>query len=711
MWTGASQDFREKSIDGITPQNVIVAFDRLYFSGNDGDFTDSGVIFNDYFNTGDDLSFGEVPSATLSFSVLNDNGGLSSFQYGDAQAYFGLKMDAEAFTMPAGCNCYIEYDSHVYTGKADGLYIDGSRSAAISVGVTGLLGYGGKIYAVGEGASVVLDLASSTASSYTPNRFMVEKFRYGKSVVFEDYSATVWTPTESETWEYVPMGVYQVKRPEQNLAKVVKIVDAHDYMTKFDADATEFIGGLTYPTTIGDIYTDLCDFVGVDYESGTFTGSDVILDASPFPDTTTTLRTLLKWIAERAFSIARFDREGVLKLHWISSSLVDEITEHNVVWDRATVSEYIVSKVTGAILKDASGNTLQFGSMDNPYVIAGNPFFNTLTSEDLNTITGLALYVPLTVGIIYPDPTVDVGDVLSIQVEPSTSNVFIDAYNRVYANEDQEAFTTTVAPYVIPLMERRLLWNGWLSGTYTTRGNRARIYDLDNTEYNASISIKEKVEKVMTPEEVFNKLTDNGRIQGLYMVDGQIFVNAEYIKSGKISAIDIEGVTISGSTFAAGRVITLDPVDYSQADIDRITQIILGNVIPTEEDYEHLDVNKDGVINIIDTSYIANMLLYGNKIVIDARAKIDGDALTSEIIKIGNYTKIGYRALQSEQLIAKSSVNSEGLVTAKTGLNVGETTDDTWASIPGGSGQIIFSAGGHTLTIDSTGVKVDGRSI
>lgn len=52
----------------------------------------------------------------------------------------------------------------------------------------------------------------------------------------------------------------------------------------------------------------------------------------------------------------------------------------------------------------------------------------------------------------------------------------------------------------------------------------------------------------MTPEEVFNKLTDNGTKQGLYMSDdGDIYFNAEYIKSGTISALNIEGCNISAT--------------------------------------------------------------------------------------------------------------------------------------------------------------------
>ena len=53
--------------------------------------------------------------------------------------------------------------------------------------------------------------------------------------------------------------------------------------------------------------------------------------------------------------------------------------------------------------------------------------------------------------------------------------------------------------------------------------------------------------ELMTQEQVFNKLTDNGRLQGLYMQDGNVYFNASYIRSGTMSANYISGGTIDAS--------------------------------------------------------------------------------------------------------------------------------------------------------------------
>ena len=49
-----------------------------------------------------------------------------------------------------------------------------------------------------------------------------------------------------------------------------------------------------------------------------------------------------------------------------------------------------------------------------------------------------------------------------------------------------------------------------------------------------------------TQEDIFNKLTNNGLLQGLYMQDGNLYINASYIKSGKIV---VEGETYLRPTY------------------------------------------------------------------------------------------------------------------------------------------------------------------
>lgn len=82
-------------------------------------------------------------------------------------------------------------------------------------------------------------------------------------------------------------------------------------------------------------------------------------------------------------------------------------------------------------------------------------------------------------------------------------------------------------------------------------------------------------------EEVFNRLTDNGAVQGLYMKDGKLYLNGEYIQTGTIKVekngqtvfsadIDTGDVTISAlanlAGSQAGSVVVSADVQYGLSD-------------------------------------------------------------------------------------------------------------------------------------------------
>lgn len=63
----------------------------------------------------------------------------------------------------------------------------------------------------------------------------------------------------------------------------------------------------------------------------------------------------------------------------------------------------------------------------------------------------------------------------------------------------------------------------------------------------------------LNQQDVFNRLTNNGQTQGIYLQNGKIYINASFIQSGTISANYISGGTISGTTIDIGNgVFTVD---------------------------------------------------------------------------------------------------------------------------------------------------------
>lgn len=82
-------------------------------------------------------------------------------------------------------------------------------------------------------------------------------------------------------------------------------------------------------------------------------------------------------------------------------------------------------------------------------------------------------------------------------------------------------------------------------------GGKTFFLDLDNgvLDMNATSltiagkSVSALIDEKMTQEDIFNALTNNGADQGIYLQDGKIYINLEYLGAGAISA---ENVTLDG---------------------------------------------------------------------------------------------------------------------------------------------------------------------
>ena len=71
------------------------------------------------------------------------------------------------------------------------------------------------------------------------------------------------------------------------------------------------------------------------------------------------------------------------------------------------------------------------------------------------------------------------------------------------------------------------------------------LYSAFAQECNAKIAgnLAQGAVDSQTQEDIFNKLTDNGTIQGIYMKDGELYVNGQYINARNLTVIDDTGKT------------------------------------------------------------------------------------------------------------------------------------------------------------------------
>lgn len=151
-------------------------------------------------------------------------------------------------------------------------------------------------------------------------------------------------------------------------------------------------------------------------------------------------------------------------------------------------------------------------------------------------------------------------------------------------------------------------WNGssWVEsrdGYIDVAADKARqdaekkVTDLDNSLNQTSI---------------FNRLTNNGKIKGIYMSDGSLFINADYIKSGTMSADLIRGGTFvcGGDNNKDGLFIVRNAYGIDLVNIDcdgiSVSSLYYTNKYTTKINDHGLRVEGDGYGNLRTAFFDSN---------------------------------------------------------------------------------------------------------
>lgn len=178
----------------------------------------------------------------------------------------------------------------------------------------------------------------------------------------------------------------------------------------------------------------------------------------------------------------------------------------------------------------------------------------------------------------------------------------------------------------------------------------------------------------LTQEQIFNILTNNGEEQGIYRKEGKVYINASYIKSGKIAAdyIDVGSLEVDAAQIKTG---TIDSAMIPELSADKITSgTIRSNLI----DGSKLNITEGATIagwNVGATSLTAGSFgtrgfigLYTSyptdenyRLVIGSKFKVNRDGeLTATGGKIGGWT-IGDSSLSVNTIFGTVTLNNLGI--------------------------------------------------
>lgn len=204
-----------------------------------------------------------------------------------------------------------------------------------------------------------------------------------------------------------------------------------------------------------------------------------------------------------------------------------------------------------------------------------------------------------------------------------------------------------------------------------------------------------------TQLDIFNKLTNNGVVQGIYLLDGQLYINGEYIAANTISGNKINGGVISGTEINIGdgtfQVDADGQVNASNMNVTGGAFNIGNDVFKVDPDGKVTAANINitgGSVNITTNSETADSITLGYS---RWRASIRPQSFIASYAN--NVTN------KTQQIVVTSS-SIDGVIdqsAAKRGFNISSPSSESASS---SSGITLFDGlGNRRVIITLSGIE------
>lgn len=338
-------------------------------------------------------------------------------------------------------------------------------------------------------------------------------------------------------------GVYIVEQPQNTTSNSVKIT-GYDNIVKLDKEVTYWLNGLNgWPYMLSEFACMVCAECGLTLKTEDIPNND--LPVHKFTREHVTGRQLMQWVGQLCCRFCRISQEdhAMVEFDWYkpSGKTVDPSGDLYYLQNNLSFEDYTVAKVDAVQVRlaGAEGGVLwpatEAGA--NTYVIENNPLLGGSLEEDIAPalqriqaeLEGFS-YTPCKV-TIPACPDIRPGHTVTV------------------TTKDGKQFTTCV------MTKTQSGQKDILESTGSYRRDAATAGKPSENQYaeaaagaaqqaaNSAANAAQDAVNRMTHEEIFNKLTKNGAIQGIYVQDDKWYINAELAKIVNLIADHVKSVS------------------------------------------------------------------------------------------------------------------------------------------------------------------------
>ena len=359
------------------------------------------------------------------------------------------------------------------------------------------------------------------------------------------------------------VGIFSLETPTKKSDSIYKIT-AYDRVSKLDKDLSAWLKALSgWPYKLSDFAKMVCNACGLTLSTQDFPNGDFLV--YQFNKAGVTGRQLMQWIGEIACRFCRATAAGEIELAWyVDSGVTICATGDRYFFAGAlTYEDYTVAPADGVqirVTESTEGALWPAANVDNPYVIVGNPMLsNRITDsllpvlqtikEELNKVS----YTPCRVSV---PASLDIRAGHAVRIVDRNMTEITACVMTKTQTGQRDVLECTGSAYRTS------------STAANTKTQRQRLAEQE--AYSASVAAA--AVNAQTQQDVFNKLTNNGAVQGFYVENNRLYVNAEFVQ-----ILNLVAGLITAGRLTSGDGLTyfdLDTAEFAASDATGVKVIV-----------------------------------------------------------------------------------------------------------------------------------------